>query len=113
MVGISYIRQLNDGLVNVKHKTLNYDLVNDGPQSALSFDFATMRQLQLQSVNLSRIRDSENQVCLIKSLLAFSPMLKNMDLHLVSPNDHDKAKLEFALKLLKLERASPRAQIEL
>ncbi|GJT76305.1 F-box/FBD/LRR-repeat protein-like protein [Tanacetum coccineum] len=98
-------------------QTLNihaaYDLVNDGPQSALNFDFASMRQLQLQSVNLHCNRDSENEVSLIKYLLAFSPMLKNMDLFLVSPNDRDHAKLQFALKLLELERASPIAQIQL
>nr|GEW17880.1 hypothetical protein [Tanacetum cinerariifolium] len=61
-----------------------YDLVNDGPQSALNFDFASMRQLQLQSVNLPFIRDSENEVCLIKSLAAFSPVLQKMDLRSMS-----------------------------
>lgn len=91
-----------------------YRLENDGPQSALSFDFNTMRQLQLQSVNLTCIRDSENEVCLIKSLLACSPVLQKMGLHFFSPpGDHNNAKLTFALKLLKLERASPIAQIEL
>ncbi|GJV85630.1 F-box/FBD/LRR-repeat protein-like protein [Tanacetum coccineum] len=78
-----------------------FDYEEEGPQSALNFDFASMRQLQLQSVNLQFIRDSENEVCLIKSLLACSPVLQKMDVHFLSnpQGDHSKAKLKFALKL--------------
>ncbi|PWA51012.1 nodulin MtN21 /EamA-like transporter family protein [Artemisia annua] len=101
-------------LLTLKIKA-TFDYNKEGPQSALNFDFASMRQLQLQSVNLFCIRDSENEVCLIKSLLACSPVLQKMDLFFLSNprGDHDNAKLTFALKLLKLERASPKAQIKL
>nr|GEV23660.1 F-box/FBD/LRR-repeat protein At1g13570-like [Tanacetum cinerariifolium] len=87
----------------------------EGPQSALNYDFASMRQLQLQSVYLQFIRDSKNEVCLIKSLLACSPVLQKMVLFFVPyplSAQEDKAKLAFALKLLKLKRTSPIAQIE-
>lgn len=82
------------------------------PLAACSFeaDYNTMKMLQLRSVVFSDLKGSENEVCLIKYLLACSPFLKNMDIHLLSTINSEE-KLLFAKKLLKLDRASPVAKI--
>ena len=71
-----------------------------------------MGQLQLQSVLLVYLRDSENEVCLIRSLLACSPVLKKMMIY-SSKHSDENGKLTFALRLLTLHRASPVAEIHL
>ena len=62
-----------------------------------------MGQLQIRNVVFSSCRGSENEGCLIKYLLACSPLLKQFvvrfDASLVSV-----VKLKFAIKLLKLHR---------
>lgn len=72
-----------------------------------------MGHLQLQEVILKAIRDSKNEVCLIKSLLACSPVLERMIIYsgLSSEHSNEKRKLTFALRLLALHRASPVAEI--
>ena len=74
-----------------------------------------MGQLQLRYVWLFSIRGSKNEECMIKSLLACSPLLKNIVITADSPevfgDDHGDS--VFATKLLKLHRASPTAQIDL
>ncbi|KAM0047800.1 putative F-box-like domain superfamily protein [Helianthus debilis subsp. tardiflorus] len=80
-------------------------------------DFNTMGLLQLQSVDISSFKVSENAVCLIKYLLVCSPLLKSI---VVRPQYsrfhsrlHSDERFKFARKLLKLHRASPIAEIDL
>nr|XP_043625774.1 uncharacterized protein LOC122597217 [Erigeron canadensis] len=88
---------------------------NDVPLPAIfSPDRSTMGQLQLQlqKVRFVSIKGLENEVCLIKYILACSPMLKSIEIRLtpyVGINNNEKYKL--ASKLLKLRRASPMAEI--
>ncbi|KAI3796253.1 hypothetical protein L1987_38920 [Smallanthus sonchifolius] len=76
-------------------------------------DYNTMRLWQLQSVVFTDLKASENEVCLIKYLLACSPILKKVVIRsgysLISSN----VKLTFARKLLKLHRTSPVVEIDL
>ncbi|KAK9051161.1 hypothetical protein SSX86_027787 [Deinandra increscens subsp. villosa] len=73
-------------------------------------DYNTVGFLQLQRVTFTSSMASENEVCLIKYLLACSPFLKEIFLypHLFVARDEQ---LMFAKKLLKLHRASPVAEI--
>ncbi|KAK9051160.1 hypothetical protein SSX86_027786 [Deinandra increscens subsp. villosa] len=73
-------------------------------------DYNAMRLLQLRSVVFTDLIGSENEVCLIKYLLACSPFLKEIRIHLhkrLASNEN----FLFASKLLKLHRASPVAEI--
>ncbi|GKB44148.1 retrovirus-related pol polyprotein from transposon TNT 1-94 [Tanacetum coccineum] len=98
-------------------RLLNYPIrlksgLSDAPSSKLCFlvlDRTTIGQLHLQSVVLSSFRGSENEVCLIKFILACSPLLKKIVIKVDQyylDGRHDSA-LEMARKLLKLYRASP------
>lgn len=90
---------------------------NDVPPSAPSSDLApnTMGQLQLRSVMFASFRGSKNEVCLIKSLLACSTLLKKMVIELDSSLRFggDGIKFDLAKKLLNLPRASPVAEIDI
>ena len=74
-----------------------------------------MGQLQLRNVELYVLRGSKDEECMIKSLLACSPLLKKIVIKAESPevfgDDHGDS--DFATKLLKLHRASPIAEIDL
>nr|XP_043622668.1 F-box/FBD/LRR-repeat protein At1g13570-like isoform X2 [Erigeron canadensis] len=80
--------------------------------SFLEVDCNTIGQLQLQNVVLASIKGLENEVCLIKSILACSPLLKRI---VITPNillmGDGNEKFKLASKLLKLHRASPLAEI--
>ncbi|GKC67197.1 F-box/FBD/LRR-repeat protein isoform X1, partial [Tanacetum coccineum] len=104
-------------------RLLNYPIrlksgLSDAPSSKLCFlvlDRTTIGQLHLQSVVLSSFRGSENEVCLIKFILACSPLLKKIVIKVDQyylDGRHDSA-LEMARKLLKLYRASPLVEIDL
>ncbi|KAJ0445015.1 putative F-box domain-containing protein [Helianthus annuus] len=75
-------------------------------------DYDTTRLLQLQSVTFECMKGSENELRLIKYLLACSPSLKWM--HIFSRFlKSAEEKLVFVRKLLKLYRASPVVEVEL
>lgn len=69
-----------------------------------------MGQLQLQNVSALCLRGLENELCLIKSLLACSPLLKKMTIR--SNSQVFGGQLMLAKRLLTLHRASPVAEIE-
>lgn len=73
------------------------------------------RQLQLQQVVLEDVIGLENEVCLIKCLLACSPYLKKMVIRADSSKvfGGENGKIEFATKLLKLHRASSINEVDL
>ncbi|KAI3671836.1 hypothetical protein L1987_57322 [Smallanthus sonchifolius] len=75
-------------------------------------DHNTTALLQLRSVVFTYLKGSENEVCLIKYLLASSPFLKKIEIrpHSVLVSDE---KFMFATKLLKLHRASQEVDIDL
>ncbi|KAF5762076.1 putative F-box domain, leucine-rich repeat domain superfamily, F-box-like domain superfamily [Helianthus annuus] len=79
---------------------------------SLEVDFNTVGLLQLRDVVFTYLKGSENEVFLIKYLLACSPFLKKIVIHPHSCLASDE-KLMFAMKLLKLHRASPVAEIDL
>ncbi|XP_071735726.1 F-box/FBD/LRR-repeat protein At1g13570-like [Rutidosis leptorrhynchoides] len=70
-------------------------------------------QLQLQSVTFRFLKGSENDICLIKNLLAYSPFLKKIDIDADSDwfFGGENGKLMFAKKLLELHRASSAAKV--
>ncbi|XP_076927940.1 uncharacterized protein LOC143591686 [Bidens hawaiensis] len=79
---------------------------------SLEIDYNTMALLRLQSVVFTYSTTSENEVCLIKYLLVFSPYLKKIVIRpRTSPSSGDQFK--FARKLVKLHRASPVVDIDL
>ena len=61
---------------------------------------------------LTSIRGSVNDLCLIKSLLAGSPLLKKIVIT-ARPSEMYDGERGFTTKLLKLHRASPVAEIDL
>lgn len=77
-------------------------------------DYSRTGQLQLRSVMLNNIRGTDNELFLMKTLLACSPLLKKMVIFVNSSQFFDGARgcLMFATKLLKLHRASPIAEID-
>ncbi|KAD4982979.1 hypothetical protein E3N88_19650 [Mikania micrantha] len=75
-------------------------------------DYNTVGLLQLQSVVFNYYEGSENEVWLIKYLLACSPFLQKIVISPCSIIMSDE-KLKFARKLLKLHRASPIVDIVL
>ena len=74
-----------------------------------------MGQLRLQKVVLHSIRGLENEVCLIKYLLACSQFLKKMVIHSNSTQGFhgNFGELMVTKMLLKLHLASPTAKIDL
>ncbi|GJQ94235.1 F-box/FBD/LRR-repeat protein-like protein [Tanacetum coccineum] len=96
----------------------NYDVSSS---AVCSLDLGnTMKQLQLRSVSFSSYRGSENEVCLIKFILASSPLLKmivvRVDQHFVRRHAESKRydiAWRMAGKLLNLHRASPIVEIDL
>lgn len=61
-----------------------------------------MGQLQLKEVDIGYIKGLENEVCLIKSLLASSHLLKKMIVRFSLLGRGDREQLMFAKKLLTL-----------
>ncbi|KAK9051164.1 hypothetical protein SSX86_027790 [Deinandra increscens subsp. villosa] len=75
-------------------------------------DYNALGLLQLRSVIFTDLKHSENEVVWIKYLLACSPFLEKICIHL-EPDLSSDAKLMFAKKLLKLHRASAVVDIDL
>ncbi|XP_035840883.1 F-box/FBD/LRR-repeat protein At1g13570-like isoform X7 [Helianthus annuus] len=93
-------------------KTLEITQSYGNADSPLQGDYSTTRLLQLQSVMFDCLKGSENEIRLIKYLLACSPSLKRM--HIFSCHfSSSEEKLVFVRKLLKLYRASPVVELEL
>nr|GEV59955.1 hypothetical protein [Tanacetum cinerariifolium] len=71
-------------------------------------NYNRMRKLQLKNVVLLSCRGSENEVCLVKYLLACSPLLKKITIHAVSSQvfGGENGKLMFATKLPAVTRTS-------
>ncbi|KAJ0823141.1 putative F-box domain, FBD domain, leucine-rich repeat domain superfamily [Helianthus annuus] len=81
-----------------------------GPPPHINYDATGL--LQLRSVKFECLKGSENELCLIKFLLACSPFLKKIVIHRRSYiASHER--MMFAKKLLMLHRASPAAEIDL
>nr|XP_043623194.1 uncharacterized protein LOC122594976 [Erigeron canadensis] len=101
------------GCTNLQTLRIRAIYKNDVPPPAIfsrEVDCSTMRQLQLQNVKLEAIKGLDNEVCLIKYMLACSPVLKSLVVvcnSSIGSNEKDM----FARKLLKLHRASPIAEI--
>lgn len=75
-------------------------------------NYNTPEPLQLRSARFIDLEGSENEVCLMNSLLSCSPFVKKIGIHphqSVAPNKQ----LMFATKLLKLQRAYPLVDISL
>ncbi|XP_076927945.1 F-box/FBD/LRR-repeat protein At1g13570-like [Bidens hawaiensis] len=82
--------------------------------SHVQVDYNTPGLLQLRNVMFECRKGLENKVCLIKYLLASSPYLKKIVIRPYSPSLFTSdEKFAFAMKLLKLHRASPVAEIDL
>ncbi|KAJ0444996.1 putative F-box domain, FBD domain, leucine-rich repeat domain superfamily [Helianthus annuus] len=79
---------------------------------SLEVDYNTMGSLKLRSVVFTYYKGSENELCLVKYLLACSPFLKKIVIRPCSFLESDK-KFMFARKLLKLHRASSAVDIDL
>ncbi|PWA87359.1 leucine-rich repeat domain, L domain-like protein [Artemisia annua] len=75
-------------------------------------DYNTIVKTRLRTVVLTSIRGSVNDLCLIKSLLAGSPLLKKIVIS-ARPSEMYGGERGFTTKLLKLHRASPIAEIDL
>ncbi|XP_071713780.1 uncharacterized protein [Rutidosis leptorrhynchoides] len=92
----------------------NHDAVPPPASSALNH--ISMGQLHLQIVEFMYFGGTENEISLIKNILACSSMLNKIDVYL-SPSTMsygDNGKLMFATKLvLKLHRASSAAQVNI
>ncbi|KAI3719919.1 hypothetical protein L6452_20825 [Arctium lappa] len=88
------------------------DDVSPPPVGSREIDCGIIGKLQLRRVELHSIKDSEIDVCFIKSLLASSSLLEKMVIHKLYGFDVEE-KYTFAKKLLKLHRASPIAEIDL
>ncbi|KAJ0837873.1 putative F-box domain, FBD domain, leucine-rich repeat domain superfamily [Helianthus annuus] len=93
-------------------QTLEITPSNWNADSPPQVDYSTTRLLQLQSVMFDCLKGSENELRLMKYLLACSPSLKRM--HIFSRFfSSAEEKVVFIKKLLKLYRASPVVEIEL
>ena len=79
-------------------------------------DNNTMSPGQLQSVVFRSFPRTENEIAIIKFILACSPLLKKIYIHYcnLSHDENEKIKMnwELARRLLKLHRSSPTAGVE-
>ncbi|KAJ0439790.1 putative F-box domain, FBD domain, leucine-rich repeat domain superfamily [Helianthus annuus] len=75
-------------------------------------DYNTMGPLQLRSVMFNCLKGSENEVRLIKYLLACSPFLKKIEIYFQNSIKRHEQSM-FATKLLKIQRAYPEVDISL
>ncbi|KAM0047817.1 putative F-box domain, FBD domain, leucine-rich repeat domain superfamily [Helianthus debilis subsp. tardiflorus] len=93
-------------------QTLEITPSNWNADSPPQVDYSTTRLLQLQNVMFDCLKGSENELQLMKYLLACSPSLERM--HIFSRFfSSAEEKLVFVRKLLKLYRASPVVEVEL
>ncbi|KAM0047827.1 putative F-box domain, leucine-rich repeat domain superfamily, F-box-like domain superfamily [Helianthus debilis subsp. tardiflorus] len=75
-------------------------------------DYNTMGPLQLRSVMFNCLKGSENELRLIKYLLACSPFLKKIEIYFQNSIKRHEQSM-FATKLLKIQRAYPEVDISL
>lgn len=109
-VMVSFVFEIICGSPNLRSLKIGSLDQGDVSPSVLS-DRNIMGQLRLQSVVFFSFGGSENEVCLIKFILACSPLLKKIDIQ-YSPSENGlEISWELAKKLLKLHRASPTAEI--
>ncbi|XP_071735735.1 F-box protein At4g09920-like isoform X2 [Rutidosis leptorrhynchoides] len=75
----------------------------------------SMGQLKLRFVVFKSFRGSENEIYLIKNLLACSPFLKKIDIYVNQSMMYggENGKLMFATKLLEFHRASTAAEVKI
>ncbi|MFS8028247.1 hypothetical protein Hanom_Chr16g01508311 [Helianthus anomalus] len=92
-------------LKSLKIEALYEDDVPTHTLDTSEIDYNTVGQLQLRSVVFECFNGSENEMCLIKYLLACSPFLEYITI------ETNIGKLSFAKKLLELHRASPVAEV--
>ncbi|KAJ0439798.1 putative F-box domain, FBD domain, leucine-rich repeat domain superfamily [Helianthus annuus] len=108
---LSYAFELIRSFTNLQ--TLEITVANDwyvGPPPHINYDATGL--LQLRSVKFECLKGSENELCLIKFLLACSPFLQKIVIHshpYIGPDE----RMMFAKKLLMLHRASPAAEIDI
>ncbi|XP_071716255.1 F-box/FBD/LRR-repeat protein At1g13570-like [Rutidosis leptorrhynchoides] len=91
------------------------DAVPPPPLSSSALNHISMGKLKLRNVVFESFRGSENEICLIKNLLACSPLLEKINIY-AHPSlmfGGDNGKLMFAIKLLKLHRASSTAEVNI
>ncbi|GJT28915.1 F-box/FBD/LRR-repeat protein-like protein [Tanacetum coccineum] len=118
---VGFLPKLQElGLTLLMGETLEIMAIyeNDVPPPAICFSEIhcnSMGRLQLRSVEFTHVRGSKNEICLIEWLLASSPLLEKMVIHFdpIVVFGGDDGKYKFARKLLKLQRASPIAQLKL
>ncbi|GJW38456.1 F-box/FBD/LRR-repeat protein-like protein isoform X1 [Tanacetum coccineum] len=113
---LSFVMEMMCGSPNLQNLNITATYMGNISRHALpslDLDYNTIGQLHLQCVVFSSFRGAENEVCLIKYILACSPLLKNIAITLSSLPGGDSGKFKFAQKLLTLHRASPIAEIGL
>ncbi|PWA40977.1 F-box domain, FBD domain, Leucine-rich repeat domain, L domain-like protein [Artemisia annua] len=104
---VSFALELIQSSPNLRSLTIIAERSNAVPASEI--DYSRMGQLKLQKVQLCVITGLKQEEYFIKSLLACSPLLKTMVIESYSRHGES----DFAMKLLKLHRASPIAEIDL
>ncbi|XP_071732921.1 uncharacterized protein [Rutidosis leptorrhynchoides] len=87
------------------------------PSAFLSSELSHIRMglAQLRNVVLQSFQGSENEILLVKKLLAGSPSLKKIAIHPESSKvfSGENGRLMVATKLLKFHRASPSAEVDI
>ncbi|GJR77131.1 putative RNA-directed DNA polymerase, partial [Tanacetum coccineum] len=111
---VSFVTDMICGFPNLETLTINgeYHYNDHVPETSVrstELNCSKMGQLQLREVLIGSIMGLENEISLIKFILACSPLLKNM---LIFTRKVLGGELMFAKKLLKLHRASPVAEID-
>ncbi|GKE60415.1 putative F-box-like domain superfamily protein [Tanacetum coccineum] len=112
---VSYAIDLICGSPNLETLLIKGTYEDDVPAAAVSsleVDFSRMGQLQLREVEFHFVTCIKNEVCLMKSLLACSPLLNKMLINPKLPKvfGGDDGKRKFVKELM-LHRASPIAEI--
>ncbi|XP_071732920.1 F-box/FBD/LRR-repeat protein At1g13570-like [Rutidosis leptorrhynchoides] len=107
---ILYSPKLQSLLITAKH----YDAVTSSAFLSSKLNHIKMGLAQLRNVVLQSFQGSENEILLVKKLLAGSPSLKNIGIYPKSSEvfGGDNGKLIFT-KLLKFHRASPTAEVDI
>ncbi|XP_071735803.1 uncharacterized protein [Rutidosis leptorrhynchoides] len=111
---LSFVNDMICGLPELQTLkiTAEYNYVFPPPAFCASdLNHISMGQLQLRVIDFNSFRCSENEIWLIKSLLACSPALKKMYIHPSVCLNYEKSM--FATKLLKLHRASSAAEVNI
>ncbi|KAJ0439787.1 putative FBD domain, leucine-rich repeat domain superfamily [Helianthus annuus] len=114
-ITLSFAFELLRSFQNLQILEITTSDLDDSPTPeicSLEVDYNTMGLLKLRSVVFTYYKGSENELCLVKYLLACSPFLKKSVIRPYSFLESD-VKFMFARKLLKLHRASSAVDIGL